>query len=93
MAKVLTEAHKAAMQAGRKTSQETKREADRLKRLAYSKWSKDNARVWMAWQENCGRLSIKTPDGWERCGCSYCLEYRASNSAMPDMRSVEGEKE
>jgi hypothetical protein len=93
MARTLSEDHKAAMQAGRVRAAAEKAGDTEKRKAAYSVWSKANAKAWMLWQDNCGRLSVKTPDGWVRCTCEYCLTYRASNAAMPDMRGIEGEKE
>lgn len=84
MARRLTSEHIAAMHAGRARALEEKALDTQRRKRDYSEWSRTNARVWMAWKDNCGRSG---------CGCEWCKPYRASNAAMPDMRGVEGEKE
>lgn len=93
MARVLTDEHKAAMAAGRTAASDAKRLDTERRKAEYSVWSKANAKAWMLWNDNCGRLSIKRGDAWVKCDCEYCVTYRTSNSAMPDMRNVEGETE
>ena len=89
MARVLTEEHKAAMQAGRIRASEDKARDTERRKAAYSVWSKANAALHLAWKDNCGRLAKRSPDGWVRCDCEWCKPYRESNAAMPDMRGIE----
>lgn len=82
MAGRMTPEHIAAMQAGRARALEEKALHTERSKEAYSAWSKSNASLWLAWRDNCGQ---------SQCKCEWCIPYRASNSAMPDMRGVEGE--
>lgn len=84
MTRSVSPKHLAAMKAGRERAHKAKALDTERRKRAYSEWSRTNARLWMAWKDNCGRSG---------CGCEWCKPYRASNAAMPDMRGVEGEIE
>ena len=78
MARVLSEAHKAAMAAGRTAKAELRREDRQQLSIDFVAWSKDNARLYLAWEENCGKVCDEP--------CDTCKAYRASNSAMPGIK-------
>jgi hypothetical protein len=84
MTRSLSPEHLAALHAGRARSLEVKALDTEQRKRDYSSWSKSNARLWMAWKDNCGR---------SQCDCEWCKPYRASNAAMPDMRGVPAETE
>ena len=78
MARTLSEGHKAAMAEGRKRAEEDRKVLNATFWEDFCAWSKENAKLWMAWEENCGKVCEEP--------CEYCVAYRASNAAIPEMK-------